>query len=517
MKVAFPDASTKEAVDIVAQLQLAETLAAQWKPEPPPASQEKTAPTTSDLAGVSCDVPSAEAPSVPDPVEAEAPPRRPRVGKRARQSKLVTIDEMALQTMQDMARARGDWMRSVEVSLLKGAVWWSQLREPMRNTRLSRMLDSSWWESLVAVMIGLNSLFMGYMTDYTLQTVRGGETSDVMQIIEGMFVAFFSVELCLRLAVHRQYYFCNEDATWNCFDLLIVLLSIWDVAAAGVQATREGNVSFMRSVRLLRLARTLRVLRLFKFASSLRRMLQSLLGSFVELCWSLSLLCFVFYIFAIATVQGVSNYMSGAGPDAELVEELTLHFGSVLRAMMTYYMATSGGNDWSTYYDPLVKASEITAGLFVFVVAFTQIALLNILTGVFVENAMKLAQPDRAMMMLEQRKADMQSAEDLREILAGLDLDSTGTVSWNEFKIIAEDPNIFAALEVMGLDVHDVGLLFDMLSQASKSREVEFHFLVDACMKMKGPASSIDLQALMYKTDRLADTVQALSSGLAPR
>lgn len=166
----------------------------------------------------------------------------------------------------------------------------------------------------------------------------------------------------------------------------------------------ERNVTFMRSVRLLRLARTLRVMRLFKSTSSLRRMLQSLLGSFVELCWSLSLLCFVFYIFFIATVQGVAKYVSSTAPDSELVEELMLQFVSVLRSIMTYYMATSGGNDWSTYYEPLAQASEITAALFVFVVAFTQIASLNILTGVFVDNAMKLAQPDRAMMMLEQRK-----------------------------------------------------------------------------------------------------------------
>lgn len=94
-------------------------------------------------------------------------------------------------------------------------------------------------------------------------------------------------------------------------------------------------------------------------------------------------------------------------------------------------------------------------------------------------------------------------------------MDSNGTVDWAEFRTIAEDPNIFASLEVMGLDVHDVDLLFDMLRETSRSEEVDLQFLVDACMKRKGPASSIDLQALMYKTDCLADTVQALSLGLA--
>lgn len=43
--------------------------------------------------------------------------------------------------------------------------------------------------------------------------------------------------------------------------------------------------------------------RLFKYAAALRRMLLSLMGSFMSLFWSFVLLCFVFYLFSLATVQ----------------------------------------------------------------------------------------------------------------------------------------------------------------------------------------------------------------------
>lgn len=76
--------------------------------------------------------------------------------------------------MQETAKAGGDWLSHAEVSVLKGVTWWSQLQEPTRTSRLSRMLGSSGWEFLVFVMIGLNSLFMGLMTDYMLRTARGG-------------------------------------------------------------------------------------------------------------------------------------------------------------------------------------------------------------------------------------------------------------------------------------------------------------------------------------------------------
>lgn len=107
------------------------------------------------------------------------------------------------------------------------------------------------------------------------------------------------------------------------------------------------------------------------------------------------LLFITFYLFSIATIQGMANYLSsdeGQAADEELRRQIVTYFGSVFKAMMSYHMATSGGKEWALYYEVLVQASEMTAALFALVVAFTQIALLNIMTGIFVETAMKLAE-----------------------------------------------------------------------------------------------------------------------------
>jgi len=529
VQLALPNASNAEVAEAVAQLRVADTVAASWKAASRPADCAH-APTPLAEGDLPEAVPSsaATAPTVDDtvlkgdtaaegsPAPADAAVRPDALAQQRRalkRKKMKSGDLMNLEALRQRAQNRPGLYAKVQAWALDSLVKWSSMEETIPDNVLSRFLFSPFWETLVAAMIASNSLLMGFSSDYALEHAMDGQRSTIIDTLEIGFLVFFVVELFLRLLLHRQYFFYNADMWWNLFDLFIVMISAWDVVdIITFQSAREGNLTFMRSVRLLRLMRTLRVLRLFKFASSLRRMLQSLTGSIMDLFWSLSLMCFMFYIFAIATVQGVTNYIALDGDlNPELTAELNIHFGSVTTTILTYYMATSGGNDWSTYYEPLRQASGLTAGLFVFVVAFTQIALLNIMTGVFVENAMKLAQPDRATLALEQRKCDMRDAQDLRETLEAVCPNFSGMIGWDQFQKIASDVVVSSTLESMGLGIHDAHLLFEMLCKVSDSTEVDFQFMVDAFLKMKGPAANLDLQALIYKTDILASQVNAIA------
>mmetsp|Transcript_19038 Transcript_19038/g.55247 ORF Transcript_19038/g.55247 Transcript_19038/m.55247 type:complete len:579 (+) Transcript_19038:90-1826(+) len=393
-----------------------------------------------------------------------------------------------------------------------GAARLLALHEPERASALSQFLSCSLWETLVACAITLNTAFLGFSTDYSIRHV--GEPM-ALKVTELAFMMFFVVELALRIAVHRLYFFWNEDLLWKWFDFALVAMSTYDIAIQGSTAPAERNVTFMRSMRLLRLARALRALRVFKFASPLRRMLHSVLGSFMELFWSCVLMSFIFYLFSIATMQGVTNYLStevGVDEDPGFRESVRKHFGGLMPAMLTYYKATSGGTNWGEQFEMLAHVDGIHAALFVFVIFFTQIALMNIVTGIYVEAAMKVAQPDRMAQAMEQRKIDMRDAAELRQILTGLNGNRTGNITWREFRSVMSDQTVKAVLEVMGLDIKDAGLLFRMLQQSGHESTVDFDFLVDALLRMKGPASSLDLQSLAYKTELLLERVNELSS-----
>lgn len=69
--------------------------------------------------------------------------------------------------------------------------------------------------------------------------------------------AFFGFEVLLRLWVHRLFFFCNDAWKWSVFDLVLVAQSCFDLVSDMVvdDEPSKGNISFLRTLRLLRLAR----------------------------------------------------------------------------------------------------------------------------------------------------------------------------------------------------------------------------------------------------------------------
>merc|ERR1712045_126720 len=168
----------------------------------------------------------------------------------------------------------------------------------------------------------------------------------------------------------------------------------------------ENDLGFMRVLRVLKIAKILRVVRVLRLFSELRLMLNSIIGSFMNLFWSVAMLFFIFFIFSLVIVQGMANFLAAHGETLEADERsrLILLFGRVEVAMMNLFKSTTGGTDWEVFYDNVISRSAMSAVLYIFFIGFMQVALMNILTGIFVEKAMKLAAPDRDMLALEKRK-----------------------------------------------------------------------------------------------------------------
>merc|ERR1719159_1032923 len=98
----------------------------------------------------------------------------------------------------------------------------------------------------------------------------------------------------------------------------------------------------------------------------------------------------VFFMFSLFFVQQVASYFGvNADLTAEDMNELKVNFGSVQNSMFTLYKAMFGGDDWSVAYNMIQRTGYMAAGMFVIFVAFTQIAVINIITGIFVDSALQ--------------------------------------------------------------------------------------------------------------------------------
>jgi len=172
-------------------------------------------------------------------------------------------------------------------------------------------------------------------------------------------------------------------------------------------------------------------------------------------------------------------------------------FGSVVRTMVILFQSVTGGCDWAVVYDLISTSGPGYAGAFLFYVVFFFMSFLNISTSLFVEKALSLAKPDGEDVMLERRRKEERAAKELRGLIEILDSNNSGIVSREEWRELSQDPDFRMFFELCNLDIRDADAFFTALMHVTGTADIDIDSFVDGCMKMKGEASSIDVQILL--------------------
>merc|ERR1719487_1045274 len=81
--------------------------------------------------------------------------------------------------------------------------------------------------------------------------------------------------------------------------------------------------------------------------------------------------------------------------------------------MESLYMACTGGEDWRAFSEPLKDAGQLYYFTFIFFIAFVSLAVLNMLTGIFTEKAIRVASSDKAGVLLEHLQNEREMVEEL--------------------------------------------------------------------------------------------------------
>lgn len=409
------------------------------------------------------------------------------IKSRHRASKLASVEH-------------GNWLQRTLFQRCRATVeWWMALEEPPRTSCLARVVDSHPFEVLCSVVILANAVMAVLEANYEMANIRQGLPIG-MQICEVAFVSWYTLEIVLKFAVHRLYLYSGDFWQWNVFDTFLVLLALYDLILTNFS---EMDPSFMRTMRILKVAKISRAVRLLRFFSELRLILKSLLGSLSSLFWSMMMLVLVFYIFALVLVNSTTGYLALNLENHDEYDITAIHsvLGTVQRTMLTLYMAATGGDDWAVFYNVIVSTGTFNAVVFIVYVGFIEIAVMNILTGLFVESAMKLAQPDQDIKALEVCRAEVSQQQQLMRLCTELDADGSGTLTKEEFSRHMKDGKLKYFLATLGLDIRDAERFFEILDDTNS--EIDIGLFVDACMKLKGNATSIDLQDLTLKTVQL--------------
>lgn len=382
------------------------------------------------------------------------------------------------------------------------------VREPIRRGCFASFVQSVYFSLLSLTVILLNTIYITIWADYELSTPGTEVHPD--QAVEWAFSAFYCLELAAKLSVHRFYFFLNEDWSWNTFDLILVLLVLVENLVSAVSATDPTgavNIMFIRVLRLFKLARVFRIMRTFRFFTELRLMTECVVGSLMNAIWCIALLFIVKYIFALLIAQAlVGHWFEEGGTDSAGAAQIMRFYPSVGGIMVTLLQSTTGGVDWRDAFDALAPTGVVLQAVFIiFILVFT-VSIWNIVTSVFVEKALKLAEPDLDAIVVEQLSKEKVMFNSLVDFFFGpreeQDVDELGEITPEVFRNKVDDPKFRCYLSAHGIDIKNVKTFFTMMStnDSEEPQGVDIKRLAHACVRMKGFATSLDLQSLGYET-----------------
>lgn len=355
---------------------------------------------------------------------------------------------------------------------------------------LEGLVSSPQFSWCCGAVICSNAVFVGYASQYAIDHRDDGPDgmkTEFIRIMDHLYFSFYFCELLLKMFVYRVGFFTNQDKAWNIFDFILVISAIYElVTEVSDFEGPGGDYTWMRVLRLLKMLRMLRVVRVMRFFRELRLMLHSIIGSIRTLFWSMMMLALIMYIFGLCFVQAVQE------ADEDLRREADDHWGSIMNSILTLYKAISGGADWEGLAEPLKEVGAFYYGIFLFYIAFITFAVLNVVTGMVVDQAMKVAQFDQAA-ELDKETSVVGDAEILFE---SLDSDGSGCLTWEELAQHSHNPKVRAFFKALGLKMEEVKEIFQLLAHSGGSDKVTMKTFVDGCVRFRSPAKSIDVISL---------------------
>eukprot|EP00931_Biecheleriopsis_adriatica_P114862 TRINITY_DN9074_c0_g1_i2.p1 TRINITY_DN9074_c0_g1~~TRINITY_DN9074_c0_g1_i2.p1 ORF type:complete len:654 (+),score=123.64 TRINITY_DN9074_c0_g1_i2:38-1999(+) len=369
---------------------------------------------------------------------------------------------------------------------------------PLRRAAKA-VVSNTKFDVVLSVIILLNAVQIGFETDWNMKHA-GEEQLPAFEYLDNTFSFFFLIELLLRLCKDQLYFLSwhHKSFGWNVLDTFLVVTSLielvvqyqfQELAAGGGQTL---SLSHLRTTRMVRLVRIMRVFKMVRFFSELRVMAYSVVMSINSLMWALLLLLLVMFVFGIAMMQLIEPYKAETLDNMD--DKLEQFYGSLLKTIHTLFRSISGGLDWFDALSPLEAVSPIMEYIFSGYIFFTTFCCLNIVTGIFVENAKTLKDADERWMLEESARDQKKWIQVVADLFARLASDSGGVLSKEDFVDKLKDKWVVTCFKNLGIETEttttdELWSLFD----GNDWGEVDQEEFALGIKQFHGNARSIDL------------------------
>eukprot|EP00913_Durusdinium_trenchii_P009397 g8832.t1 len=341
------------------------------------------------------------------------------------------------------------------------------------------MVEHPLFDVFFAIVVIVNAVFVGIDVDSSIPDPTARPPS--LEYAQYTFAALFTMELIFRFCAAGFYQqMCSEDWMWTLLDITVVASSLGEIGVRLFYAMQVLGLMFG-------------MLRIHSSQFPCRTLVQSVLHTLKALIWAMMLLLLIVYVFAVLFAQTVNDHKVDFDMSTERLRDASIrYFGSLPYTMLTLFMSIAGGVSWEEPIFVLIEISTWWTGLYIFYIAFTYFAVLNVVTAVFCQSAIESASNDHATVvqnMLDNKESHLQK---LRELFSKLGDESTGAITFGVFEEKIRAPAVRDYFETLGLDVWDPWSFFKLLdTDGGGSVEIEEFFM--GCLRFSGQARAMDV------------------------
>ncbi|CAE7506028.1 CACNA1I [Symbiodinium natans] len=392
-----------------------------------------------------------------------------------------------------------------------------------------RMVRSKCFEWFSGSLILFNCIFIGWHTQmlasHAIEQTNLNmdpivKTSAEVLILQVGFTMCFLVELLVRWkAEGLTDFFRSSDVVWNILDIVCVLIGIVDASAEiamlvnGLEEqTPLRGFTVMRVLRVVRIVRVVRVIRIMRFFRELRMMIFSTVNSLKSVVWVILFLFGLFYMFGVAFTSAVVSYLDTLEMRKQSESAtLQLHFGTLDVSILTLYMAMSGGQNWHVYYDSLatMKGGEFWCLLYILYITFAMFAVVNIVTGVFVDTALQSSKNDREVVVQEELEQKHDYLRQLHQLFQAIDENSEGRITREVLQQAFKHETILAFFSHLKIDVPDATTLFDLLD-FDQSGAIDLEEFLHGCYQLHGEATHLEAKMMQAEVRFMKENLVSL-------
>ena len=371
------------------------------------------------------------------------------------------------------------------------------------RVRLLHFVQNVWFETFSMFMLCANAVVIGVQTDFmavnNLASVPWG-----LRTFDIVFCSFFAGELLLRIFAHGKRFFIMSGCAWNMMDMVLVVAYVAETALLivtsvdGQEEQRRSsagtNPEIMRVIRILRAIKVVRLVGAVRFTQDLQLLINCLFRSLKQFLWSALLLLLAIYVVAIYITQAATAFRleNVEAESSEQVRIMKKWWGSMPQSVLSLFQGVTGGVDWHQIADPLIDDISPWFGLlFIVFMAFCILALLNVITGTFVETMSQQAKE------LQLRTRIFQA----RRLFKEIDIDGSGFISPDEILGQTDTPAVQEFFETIDVDPSDAKGLLEVIDIDGNGK-INFEEFLEGSLRLNGSAKSSDLIMLAREMKR---------------